>query len=113
MKQLVFTDTLLFYYPIQRNINMNEIKIIKVETKKDLMRFIKLPWKIYNNDPHWVPPLLMDRKHILDKEGNPFFQHAKADYFLAEKNGELAGRVAAIRNDLHNEIHKDKRGFFG
>lgn len=92
---------------------MNEIKIKKVETQKDLMTFIKLPWKIYKNDPNWVPPLLMDRKHILDKKGNPFFQHAKADYFLAEKNGELVGRIAAIKNDLHNEVHKDKRGFFG
>lgn len=92
---------------------MNKIKIIKVENKTDLMKFIKLPWKIYNNDSNWVPPLIMDRKHILDKEKNPFFRHAKADYFLAERNGEFVGRIAAIRNDLHNEIHKDKRGFFG
>jgi len=55
----------------------------------------------------------MDRKKILDKEKNPFFKHAEAEYFLAEKDGELVGRIAAIKNDLHNKHHNDKVGFFG
>ncbi|MEG8947178.1 hypothetical protein [Rosettibacter firmus] len=92
---------------------MSEIKIKKVESKKDLMEFIKLPWKIYKNDPYWVPPLIYDKKKILDKKKNPFFEHADMDMFLAEKNGELVGRIAAIKNDLHNQYHNDKVGFFG
>ena len=55
----------------------------------------------------------MDRKKILSKEKNPFFKHAETEYFLAEKNGELVGRIAAIKNDLHNKYHNDKVGFFG
>lgn len=77
------------------------------------MDFIKLPWKIYKGDQYWVPPLIMDRKKLLNKQKNPFFQHAEAEYFLAYSNGELVGRIAAIKNDLHNEVHKDKVGFFG
>lgn len=92
---------------------MNEIKIQIISSSTDLMKFIKFPWKIYKNDPYWVPHLLMDRKKILDKNKNPFFEHAEADYFLAFKNGEVVGRIAAIKNDLHNEYHKDKVGFFG
>lgn len=92
---------------------MLETSIHKVESKNDLMAFIKMQWKIYKNDPHWVPPLIMDRKKNLDKKKNPFFKHAEADYFLAVKNGEIVGRIAAIKNDLHNKHHNDKVGFFG
>jgi hypothetical protein len=92
---------------------MSSIKISTVQSPKDLMRFIKFQWKIYEGDKYWVPPLLMDRKKILSKEKNPFFKHAEAEYFLAEKDGELAGRIAAIKNDLHNKYHNDKVGFFG
>lgn len=92
---------------------MSSIKISTVNSKTDLMRFIKMQWKIYQGDKNWVPPLLMDRKKILDKQKNPFFKHAEAEYFLAERDGELVGRIAAIKNDLHNEHHNDKVGFFG
>ncbi|MGA7836777.1 MAG: hypothetical protein WB996_02345 [Ignavibacteriaceae bacterium] len=92
---------------------MSEIKIRTVSSKKDLMTFIKFPWKIYKDDPNWVPPLLMDKKKILNKEKNPFFQHAEAEYFLAERDGELVGRIAAVKNDLHNKYHNDNVGFFG
>ena len=88
------------------------VNIRKVENKKDLMKFINFPWEIYKGDKYWVPPLIIDRKKLLDKKKNPFFQHADMDLFLAEKNGEIVGRIAAISNDLHNEIHKDKVGFF-
>ncbi|HEY6907619.1 MAG TPA: hypothetical protein VI230_09115 [Ignavibacteriaceae bacterium] len=92
---------------------MSEIKIIKVENQHDLMRFIKFPWKIYKGDGYWVPPLIMDRKKLLNKQKNPFYKHAEADFFLAERNGELVGRIGAIKNDLHNKYHNDKVGFFG
>jgi GNAT superfamily N-acetyltransferase len=93
--------------------DMSDIKIIRVENQKDLMRFIKFPWKIYKGDSHWVPPLLMDRKKLMNKEKNPFYRHAEADFYLAEKNGELIGRIGAIKNDLHNKYHNDRVGFFG
>ena len=92
---------------------MSSISVRTVENKNDLMSFIKFPWKIYNGDPNWVPPLIMDRKKILSREKNPFFQHSEAEYYIAEKNGKPAGRIAAIKNNLHNEHHNDKVGFFG
>ena len=88
-------------------------EIKPVRTKKELKAFIRLPWKIYKNDPHWVPPLIMDMKNILNREKNPFFQHSSAEYFLAYRNGEVVGRIAAIQNNNHNKAHKEKIGFFG
>lgn len=50
---------------------------------------------------------------LLDRAKNPFFEHATAEYFLAERGGEVVGRIAAIHNRLHNEVHEDTVGFFG
>ena len=50
---------------------------------------------------------------LLSREKNPFFEHAEAEYFLAERDGEVVGRIAAISNRLHNETHGDRVGFFG
>jgi hypothetical protein len=92
---------------------MQEIKIKKIETKSELNKFIKCQWKFYKNDPYWVPPLIMERKALLSKEKNPFFQNAEADCFLAYKNDEIVGRIAAIKNDIHLKYHDDNSGFFG
>ncbi|RJP62120.1 MAG: hypothetical protein C4543_02525 [Ignavibacteriales bacterium] len=92
---------------------MSEIIIHTVKSKSDLNKFVKFPWKIYKDDPNWVPPLLYDIKKVLNKEKNPFYKHAEMEMFLAERNGELVGRIAAVKNDLHNKEHNDKVGFFG
>jgi hypothetical protein len=81
-----------------RRITMAETEIRLVSSKSDLMKFIKLPWKIYKDDPYWVPPLIMDRKKLLDKKKNPFFKHAEMELMLAYKNGDPVGRIAAITN---------------
>jgi len=89
------------------------VKIRKVENENDRMQFIKLPWLLYTGDKNWVPPLIFDVRKNLDPKRNPFFQHAEMEMFLAEKDGKLVGRIAAIKNDNHNKFHKDKAGFFG
>lgn len=89
------------------------VKVRRVENESDRMQFIKLPWKIYKNDKFWVPPLLFDVRKNLNPKKNPFFKHAEIELFLAEKDGNLVGRIAAIKNDNHNKFHKDKTGFFG
>jgi hypothetical protein len=92
---------------------MSEITIKKVASPLDLKQFIKLPWKIYKNYKYWVPPLLMEQKKLLNKKKNPFFKNAEAEYFLAIKNGEVCGRIAAIKNELHLKYHNDEAGQFG
>lgn len=89
------------------------VSVYQVKTKKDLKRFIKFPWKIYKDNSVWVPPLIIDRMEFLNKAKNPFFHHSEADLFLAEKNGNLVGRIAAIKYNKHLETFNDKIGFFG
>ncbi len=89
------------------------VEIKRVLTEDDKYRFIKFPWRIYKNDKNWVPPLIFDVRRNLTKTINPFFKHADIALFLAYKNGELSGRIAAIVNENHNKFHNDKVGFFG
>jgi hypothetical protein len=92
---------------------MHQITVKPITTKSELSQFIKFPWKIYKDDKHWVPPLLMEQKALLDKQKNPFFKAAAAEYFLAFRNGEPVGRIAAIKNDVHLKYHNDDSGQFG
>ncbi len=55
----------------------------------------------------------MDVRAMLSRKKNPFFEHSDAQYFLAERAGEVAGRIAAIQNRKHNRYHQDSVGFFG
>jgi hypothetical protein len=91
----------------------SRIAIQEVRTGKDLLRFIKLPWRLYEDDPNWVPPLISERKAFFDPAKNPFFDHAEVRHFLAVKEGELVGRISAIVNRNHNQVHSDRVGFFG
>lgn len=90
-----------------------EVIINRVKTEDEKAKFLKFPWKIYKNDENWVPPLLFDVKKNLDTKRNPFYKHSEIELFLAYKNGELGGRIAAITNANHNKFHSDKVGFFG
>jgi len=92
---------------------MSDVTIHRVEGKRDLKRFIKFPWKIYENEPMWVPPLLMDRRKIVDTVHNPFYRHADLALFLASRDGELVGRIGAIMNYAHNQTHGENVGFYG
>lgn len=75
--------------------------------------FVRLQWRFYRTDPLWVPPVRSEVEKLLDPQRNPFFQHALIQLFIAERGGELVGRIAAIVNWLHNETHRDTVGFFG
>lgn len=75
--------------------------------------FLTLPKRVYQGDPNWIPPLMMERKAFLDPRKNPFFQHAKVQLFLAQRGQEAVGRIAAIINDTHNAYHQEQAGFFG
>ncbi len=89
------------------------IKIEKLQGKSDTKKFIKCQKQFYVNEPNFVTPLMLDQMDALDTEKNPFYKHSKIQLFIAKNDNKIVGRIAAIVNDLHNEIHKDKVGFFG
>ncbi len=89
-----------------------EVQKVSCTTEKN--RFILQPWEIYKDHPHWVPPLIAERKKFLDPKKNPFFEHADVEYFLAlDSNKKPVGRIAAIIDRTHNEFHSERTGFFG
>jgi GNAT superfamily N-acetyltransferase len=90
-----------------------DLNIISVKKISDLKEFIKFPWQVYRDDPHWVPPLITERKEFLDREKNPFFKHAEVVFYLAKRDGHTVGRIAGIVNHNHNEFHQERAGFFG
>lgn len=92
---------------------MREIHINLVRSRADLNAFIKFPWRIYANDPVWVPPLLVERKQFLDREKHPFYQHGDAALFLARSGGEVVGRIMASDDPSYNALHGTNTGCFG
>ena len=89
------------------------LEVRPVADKRELNVFIKLPWRLYRNEPRWVPPLLMDRKRFLDRQRNPFFKHAEAEFFLAWRNGRPVGRISAQIDRNFNEYQHHDWGMFG
>lgn len=89
------------------------VDVRAVAGRRDLRRFLRLPWRIYAGNPAWVPPLESERRAFLDRRRNSFFRHSDAALFLAERDGETVGRIAAIENRRHLETYHDGTGFFG
>lgn len=89
------------------------VQIKKVETNKDLRTFSKFANKLYKGSAFYVPTMPVDERNTLDKKKNAAFEFCDADYFLAYKDGELVGRVAAILNPKANMAWKTKQVRFG
>ncbi|MCM2254062.1 MAG: N-acetyltransferase [Vicinamibacteria bacterium] len=72
-----------------------------------------LPYRLYDGDPGWAPMLRRDARDLVDPRRNPFYEHADLELFLARRGRRVVGRVGAIVNRRHNEVHADRVGFFG
>jgi GNAT superfamily N-acetyltransferase len=84
-----------------------------VRNRRDLNAFIELPFRLRRDDPQWVPPLRFERRQFLDREKNPFFEHAEADYFLAERAGEVVGRITVQIDRRWDHYQGGNDGMFG
>lgn len=82
-------------------------------TKSERKQFLDFPYEHYKGDEHWIAPLKMEQKKLIDTEDNPFYDNGEIALFLAEQNGEICGRIAAIQDRRYNEHHNNKTGFFG
>jgi GNAT superfamily N-acetyltransferase len=75
--------------------------------------FIRFPFRLYADDPYWVPPLLSRQRQFLDPAHNPFFAHAEVALWLARRNGEVVGTISSHVDHLHNQVHGRRDGMFG
>ncbi|PYJ36776.1 MAG: hypothetical protein DME81_09245, partial [Verrucomicrobia bacterium] len=92
---------------------MSELEVSEVRSRRDRDAFIKFQWRIYKNDPAWVPPLIIERKAFLDRKRHPFYRHGDAALFLARQNGEIVGRIMASDDPNYNSLHQSNIGCFG
>ena len=92
---------------------MSLIEIKKVESKKDLKTFIDFHYDLYEGNEYDVPNLFSDEMNTLSKDKNAAFEFCEAEYYLAYKDGKLAGRVAAIINHKANNKWGKKSVRFG
>ncbi|HEY2625430.1 MAG TPA: hypothetical protein VGI41_01630 [Candidatus Udaeobacter sp.] len=90
-----------------------EIEISQVNSCRDRDAFIKFQWRIYANDPAWVPPLIIERKTFLNRNRHPFYKHGDAALFLARRDGEIVGRIMASDDPNYNALHQSNVGCFG
>jgi len=87
--------------------------IIPVSEKKQRKQFLEFPYRHYAGDEYWIAPLKTEQKKLIDEEKNPFYENGEITLFLAERDGAICGRIAAIRDHRYNRYHQDKTGFFG
>lgn len=92
---------------------MNSSGVTVVSTKDEKKRFLNFIYPFYEGKEHWVPPLRMDQKKLIDTNKNPFFKNAEIELFIAEKDGKDVGRIAAIIDHRFNEEHGTQTGHFG
>src|SRR3990172_3077376 len=84
---------------------MLTVEKVDTQAKSQVDRFVRLPFRLYKDHPQWVPPLLVDAKLNLNKQKHPFFEHSDGDFFIAVRNGEDVGRIAALENHSFNRYH--------
>ena len=89
------------------------MQIIPVQSRSDLAAFIDLPWRIYQDDPIWVPPLRSEAAAQFNPIKNPFLQHCEYTLFLLRANGQIIGRIAAFIDQLANRAWGEPVGLFG
>jgi len=92
---------------------MPSLEIVPADTGGALRRFLDVPYRLHRDRPHFVPPLRREHRDLFDKGRHPFFLHAEAAFFLAQRDGHPVGRIEAIVNHAHNRFHDDRVGFFG
>jgi hypothetical protein len=91
---------------------VGSVSIRPVRTRRELKRFVEVPFRLHRDTP-WVPPLVRDRMRFLDRDRNPYFDHAEAEYFLAERDGEPVGRITAQVDERWDEHQGGRDGMFG
>lgn len=91
---------------------MIQVQQVDLQSKEQVNQFVMFPFKLYKDVPQWVPPFISDIKLMMNPKKHPFYEHSDADFFVAKKNGEIVGRIAAMENKPFNKYHETKQAVF-
>jgi GNAT superfamily N-acetyltransferase len=89
------------------------VVIRPVARARDRRAFVELPYRLYANDPTWIPPLRLERHAFLMPRLNPYLKRNEAELFLAERDGRVVGRISAHLNAAFDAEHDTRWGWFG
>jgi hypothetical protein len=89
------------------------VNVERIASVRPTKEFIDLPYRLYRDDPNWVPPLRMDEKVKLDSSRHPFWGHAERELLIARDGGRAVGRIVAMRDRLWEETHGEKAASWG
>jgi GNAT superfamily N-acetyltransferase len=93
---------------------MSSVSVSPVRSRSDRRVFINFPYELYRGDKHWIAPLRMDTKNLINPRKNAFFEHGQIQPFIARDDaGRVLGRIAAVVNGMHLKKYEDGVGFFG
>lgn len=84
---------------------MLTIEKVGTANRAQIRRFIKVPFRLYKQHPQWVPPIRSDVALMLNRKKHPFYEHSTADFFIAVRDGQDIGRIAALENCNYNKHH--------
>lgn len=92
---------------------MGAVRVLPAIGRSGVESFIRLPFRLYRDDPFWVPALLSDARKAVTTSANAFWLHAERELFLAERDGQTVGRICATVDHNYNRYHASAVGFFG
>lgn len=91
---------------------MVKIKQVNLDSKKEVNRFIQFQYDLYKDCPQFCPPFRADSRLMMNKKKHPFYQHSDGEFFIAEKDGQIVGKIGVFINTLFNDYHQTKKGQF-
>lgn len=91
---------------------MVEIRQVNLESGAEIKQFIQFQYDLYKDCAQFCPPFRADIALMMNKKKHPFYEHSDGDFFVAIKDGKIAGRIGVFINNLFNEYHQVKKGQF-
>ncbi len=87
------------------------IRKLDTTLRKDVNAFLDFPFKLYKDNPYWVPPMRSGMVSLLRRRNHPYYLHSAGDFFVAESEGETLGCIAALYNINYNQYHNTRSAF--
>jgi hypothetical protein len=91
---------------------MITIQAVDTADRRQVRRFAEVPFRLYRGHPQWVPPFRADVAQALNPSKHPFYEHSAAGFFLARRDGQDVGRIAALENCNYNAHHGTRTAQF-
>jgi GNAT superfamily N-acetyltransferase len=114
MDRMTTTSTMVSRIePAPAQIGAPEVIVSSVRSQADRERFIDFQLTLNADDPNFIRPIIVERRDFIDPKKNPLLSHAELELFLATRDGEVVGRIAAINDPNYNQFHNTETGFFG